>query len=873
MNALVKKEIRLLLPNWSVAMLLAMVQAITRPYDFYIATLLFFGLTIMALTTIGRETSLNTFSSLLAQPAERIRIWQIKLSVLAMAFVTVLFVWLAAFGIAFITSDVDANGRENSFYLFVSVCLIAAATFTGGLWTTLLLRQIAGAFWLTLLVPAVLAGFSAALLAANEADGYVISGLCIVIAVYSVGGFLLARRLFFRAQDVGWTGGIIALPELKLFANSSAAANATRRRQPVFALLKKEIQLQQVSLLGAAALLVLHLGIIVVRIHHKFARDSAGEILTSIFWMLWLALPVVIGSLAVAEERRLGVMEGQLCLPVSRRVQFVIKCFVTLLLGTLLGGVMPMLLEETAFGLGAHDPMFGTSGGARDAFDLLLVAFGAWLALLSFFASSLARSFLQAVGYAIGIFIGFMLWVPVFTNNRMFIFDSVAEQSMLPLVIAVPTVIVSLLLLAYWNFKSFRVGWPLWRRNLLGLATAFVFIIGTSVALYHRAWEFFEPAEPAHGPAKFSRTNPPSLHTDAFQDDLQVQLPDGRVWFDQIGRRYKRHFIRNSITAAFDPFPGSVGPHRFLNGSNWASAVVRHLNTNIQGTNGVEDYIHVEGYLETVGVQTNGTLWVSDKSDSPFGTEDRLTQFGTETNWLAVSWSHPVDSVLLLKRDGTLWRWGAEQVDAHEPLVRWPALRDFQPYQIGTNADWKEISLNNAYVQKADGSTWLVWTDVKKGKEGVRPATNYDQVDLRKLSQAWDYSLGAKVRTDGTLWFSQEFRGNSANKIVLRTYQCGRDTNWDSVAVIGWMMAVALKSDGTLWQCLNNGNSIMAAPIRLSIHDDWVAIAPVQDGVVALAADGGLWFWPYRGEYRYPRPLLQLPKQPKWLGNVLGPPS
>src|ERR1039457_6706923 len=105
MNPLVKKEIRLLLPSFIVAVLLAMVQAITRPYDFYVTSLLFFGLTIMALTTIGREASLNTFSSLVALPAERIRIWTTKLSVLAAAFLTVFLVWLAAFGIAFIRSN------------------------------------------------------------------------------------------------------------------------------------------------------------------------------------------------------------------------------------------------------------------------------------------------------------------------------------------------------------------------------------------------------------------------------------------------------------------------------------------------------------------------------------------------------------------------------------------------------------------------------------------------------------------------------------------------------------------------------------------------------------------------------------------------
>ena len=74
--------------------------------------LLFFGLTIMALTTIGRESSLNTFSAMLAQPAERIRIWQTKLSVLAVAFLIVFLVWLGSiWNRALRNSSVDADDR------------------------------------------------------------------------------------------------------------------------------------------------------------------------------------------------------------------------------------------------------------------------------------------------------------------------------------------------------------------------------------------------------------------------------------------------------------------------------------------------------------------------------------------------------------------------------------------------------------------------------------------------------------------------------------------------------------------------------------------------------------------------------------------
>ena len=263
MSPLVKKEIRLLLPSFIAAVLMAMVQAITRPFDFYIASLLFFGLTIMALTTIGRESSLNTFSLLLSQPAERRRIWQTKLSVLAVAFLIVFFVWLGAFGVAFFNSSVDADAAENSYNLFIAICLIATATFTGGLWTTLLLRQIAGAFWLTLLVPAVLSGFTAGFLAENHSDNAVIAVLCVVLGIYSVGGFLFARWLFFHAQDVGWSGGIISLARMEIFRARSDNAVSTRNRKPVFALFKKEFQLHQVSLMGAAGLLALHLGVLV----------------------------------------------------------------------------------------------------------------------------------------------------------------------------------------------------------------------------------------------------------------------------------------------------------------------------------------------------------------------------------------------------------------------------------------------------------------------------------------------------------------------------------------------------------------------------------------------------------------------------------
>ena len=878
MNALVKKEIRLLLPSFMVAMLLALVQTITRPYDFYVACLLFFGLTIMALTTIGRESSLNTFSLLLAQPAERLRIWQTKISILAGAFLIVLGVWFAAFGIAFKNSHVDSpSDVASSYYLFITICLIATATFTGGLWTTLLLRQLAGAFWLTLLVPAVLSGFSTVFLAQSESNNAVIAVLCVVFAIYSVGGFLFARRLFFRAQDVGWSGGVISLPEWKFFAARRENAVSTRTRKPVFALVKKEFQLQQASLMGAAGLLGLHIGVIVLRKYHHFAKDSAGEILTAIFWMLWLVLPVIIGSVAVAEECRQGVMEGQLCLPVSRRVQFALKAFLTLFLATFLGGVLPMSLERLAAAWGASNPVFAPEAHTGEfgvlLFQLGVVALAAWLALVSFFASTLARSFLQAVGLAVATFFGCMLLIPVFTNNRMILFGSISAYSILPLAITIPTLIVTLLWLAYLNFKNFRDGWPLWQRNLLGFVGAFVFIVVTTASLYHRVWEVFEPAEPAHGAVKLSLANPPSLQLVRYEN-LLVRLPDGRVWFDYLdpayndyGDNFRWRYLWRTLT---HPLRESAGPQQFLAGSNWVAATTERLSFIWKEG---DKRMFASGFMDTVGIRTDGTLWISENSGSNKWAAGTLRQFGSETNWRQLAQSRT--SVVLLKSDGTLWRWGSLTNELH----LWPGLRAFTPYQIGTNSDWQELfTLSGIIARRMDGKVWCVNVHWKTGQDELVRVTNYDEIVSSTASRAGD-SQTAFVRADGTLWVLDRFWDEKTRQTVgTGILPVGKENDWRAVAD-NYGMMVALKSDGSLWQWhfsdpwnLSKEQFVQATqrpPTRLGIHNDWVAITGTWDDVIALAADGSLWLWPNRAQHEQST-LLKLPKQPQYLGNVFG---
>jgi alpha-tubulin suppressor-like RCC1 family protein len=287
------------------------------------------------------------------------------------------------------------------------------------------------------------------------------------------------------------------------------------------------------------------------------------------------------------------------------------------------------------------------------------------------------------------------------------------------------------------------------------------------------------------------------------------------------------------------------------------------------------------GYLDSVGIQPDGTLWVSGKSDQFNWTADKLTRFGDETNWQQVAGAYRPTSVLLLKKDGTLWLWGTNRFDWQDWPQKWPGLRAFTPYQIGTNSDWREMDID--LVRNAAGNVWRVWRNNTNGNDELIRETNYDAVPLENNSMAVGGGFGAYIRKDGTPWVFYNHYVHvtgQGDQVNFETVQCSRETNWISTAA-AWGWVVALKSDGTLWQWNWQHHSyavdFTAPPTQLGIHYDWVAVASIDNGVVTLAADGSLWFWPnrvlnsYDHSYAiYGRTLLKLPKQPQFLGNIFG---
>ncbi len=889
MTPLLKKEIRLILPAWLAVLLLEVWQPwLGHDHDTALSfapVLFFFGVILLAVDSFGREFSLGTFSTLMSQPLERGRIWRTKICVLLGAAGLVFGAYFASCEIRLQTALADGESiwyanpaliRGDFGQAMLASLAVLFVALTGGLWTALLLRQTSAAFWMTMLAPAALAML--VIFALTEL-GKVTSDTTLFAVLYSAGGlyavatFWLAHRLFLRAEDAGWTGGIIAFSRWRYFEKTGATQLSLRHARPRTALVKKELQLHSISLLGAAGLLGLHLVVFLLRTF--YLPDHGGTLVGDVsetFWVVWLMIPLVIGCTAVAEERKLGVVEGQFCLPVSRLRQFILKVLVTLLFGFLLGGVMPMLLETMALQLGLPSAAFKR----HEVNPLLILALAPGLALLGFVASTLARNFLQALSIAIVLAAAGCLAASYFIpqlrevemyQQRFLAFGCLPDSLALCVLFSLPLLLVLPPWLVFRNFNYFQEGFRIWRRNLAVPLGALMVVMLTSAAVYQRPWELLQPAEPPHGLARLSLTNPPQLQYSG-PSGLQVRLPDGRIWCDSLGYSFWNESptaLNILWTLLAHPLPASTGPQAFIGGSNWLAATTWRVD--FWDPAPTHERVRVDGYLDTIGIQPNGTLWISQAAQPKAWTGGQMVPFGSDTNWQQVIRVQAA-TAMLLKRDGTLWQWGTNRLDWSRWQTDWPTLRHLPLARIGTQTNWHVLYTAGyqAYVQATDGSVWRAGVQSKDGLIELTHATNLDQIMSPAFARFYTDQM-AYVRADGTLWFHD---GPGDGQGASFWSQLGQDTDWRNVS-LNHQRIVALKTDGTLWQWDWRTPETVAAvrqtaPTRLGIHHDWVALVSEWYGTETLAADGSLWLWPN------PRlegaTWLRLPRQPALLGNI-----
>ena len=346
-----------------------------------------FGLccSFLGATVFGQEWQHGTWPWLLAQPISRRRLWYEKMLVLGVA----LALALAAFVVVRVASVAPLHPEDAG--LTVLFGLVAWATVPA---LTLLLGNTLAAAVFGPFLPIAVGGlclFLSRLLIPVLTDALGVGlyaflfGIGPVIA-YCGGMYLLGCRRFARAEALepvpARRGSLLPI------SRRIGALLSARRDGLMGNLVRKEFRLHAAGFQLAGALLVASLGVATY-------RCWGGEDTSACFapFVLYgLAAPAVIGAVAVAEERQLGMLEWQLCLPPTRGRLWAVKAAVTAAVGLLLlvvlpGSLLAWLLPDLLGGI--------TLQTLANVGLAMLAALG--LLALSFLASSLCSSSLRAV--------------------------------------------------------------------------------------------------------------------------------------------------------------------------------------------------------------------------------------------------------------------------------------------------------------------------------------------------------------------------------------------------------------------------------------------------------------------------------------------
>jgi len=920
MNPLIKKELRQLLPNFGVACALLLV-AFLLPFNVsgdwknvFLVIVQFLNVAVvlqMAVNTFGAEVSLGTFSAMLALPVARLRIWRLKTRLLAGSLFVLGCLWWLAFAAKRLSSGLPFS--SDDYYSLAITISFGLAIYSGGLWTVLQLRQVSTAFWFTLVMPggvAALVSFGC-VLCGNKSDALFVGLLTVGLILYSLAGFLYARRLFMQAQDVAilegiWLGNIglkaAWLPGWRSLVGQKTSVTERRDRHPVLTLCRKELALHESAFITAALLFGLHLGALAVRYFYKSRLSITLDLFLSAFWIFWLMLPLVVGCVAVAEERKLGTLEGLLILPVKRRTQFIIKLATVLVLSLFFGLLVPLLLQggilpelhltickmqaAGALHLDTTSAGWHFLQGFDAALPFLTMAVAVMLiGLISFYISTFAYNLLQAVGPAtagilmailFGVVICLLPTLPWLNLQTHFWSGS------LPFFTIFPLVLLTVVMLASRNFTQLRPGAKLMWQNL---GVLFVAVVGSGVlttAIYHRCWEYLTVQTPTHGAARLTVAGKPALSD--VGNVKSLLLPDGRVAVTGWGTDQR---LVSPVDVLLANLTVTSTPPVFLSGSNWSK---------------------VECLMgDFVGIKADGTLWVSDQSwqGTNSGSEHPMVQMGTDTNWLGLAVNRP-SSVFLVKQDHTLWRWGTNFNGSKKP---WPGIKNYPLQRMGMESNWVQVARFGlswqACFYRDDGSCWSLgdWSARQQRTMEIAPGFVIHEVSgvgaenfRSKVAIFSRSAFLAGIAGDGTFRIyakadeSPHARNHNGNYLwIPMDIPLGTDTNWVAAAG-GWQKIVTLKNDGTLWvwdfsprtfewwqadsaQALARLQQVV--PTRLDRHSDWVAVSGISEDVTSLAADGTLWYWPqgltagyYFSSQGVFAPLLDISRRPRLLGNM-----
>lgn len=267
-----------------------------------------------------------------------------------------------------------------------------------------------------------------------------------------------------------------------------------------------------------------------------------------------------------------------------------------------------------------------------------------------------------------------------------------------------------------------------------------------------------------------------------------------------------------------------------------------------------------------MGTKTDGTVWVwGNNSYGRLGDNTSVDKFspiqllsGTNT-WSVISAGTQFTAGV--QSDGSLWTFGR---NTNGQLGDDTIIHRSSPVQIFSQLyDWNTVSCGTTHGMglKKDGTLW-VWGANSRGELGINStARRSSPVQTLALGNNWVSIYGgnqscAAIKSDTTLWVwgfglnGQLGQGISNNRSSPVQFMLGT-TGW-SKASWGNTHFAALKTDGSLWlsgfnssgQLGDNTITSRSSPVQTIVGgNEWADVICGTSYTVAKKKDGSFWAW------------------------------
>jgi len=399
-------EIRSQMPGFFLAVVMPGLLGVGHSSELAVPAILFFavGCLLMGAHTYGAEFREGTLAGLLCQPVSRARIHIEKLVVLA-GLLTV--AGLNLLGIEGLMTNGGVFRIDSQLGTLVIGCM-AGALCSAPLFTLLSRSTLAGAVF-TLAAPGAIAmtvrllllGADRAFKPEESFERWMDPILYSIAPVYWTVTAIGSASVFRRLEVSNASGGSRSALLHPLGGTVEGLAGILFGRSATAHLIRKELRLHVVPWLVSQMLVGLWILWMVAR---WLARDPQMD---PSFWgltypalqggLLGALTLITTGAACVAEERELGTLGWQLTQPVTLRLQWRIKWMSALVVGSVLGVLLPLTLLGLSFGFETLYRELGSDPGWAILF-YLLAAFG--ILMLSIYASSFSRSTMTATAGA-----------------------------------------------------------------------------------------------------------------------------------------------------------------------------------------------------------------------------------------------------------------------------------------------------------------------------------------------------------------------------------------------------------------------------------------------------------------------------------------